>query len=503
MAPHTLSPETFREDLWNGEAVGVALTLALVVINRLLLPPSERHTMRRPVALLALHVAFFLFIRLEPGETRLHRGILVVAVALLLAALGRAFVVLVLDVVIGRRFTRPLPKIVRDVSEGGMYLLVGLAGAHAAGIELGSLLATSAVLTAVIGLSLQDTLGNLIAGLAIQVGHPFDVGDWIQFDPDLAHVGRVVEISWRATKVLTAEDVEIVIPNGVLGRGPISNFSKPRPHMRRDVRVTVPRRAPVARVERLLVEACEGAFGVLAEPLPYARVCAFTPTSVEYALHFWTDRFDVHDRVDGGVRKRLLATLAREQIDAPAADAAETRAKELSRLAALRAIDFLAVLPDEPLARVAAASREVSYVDGERVLRKGETSTELFIVHTGAVRVLATGGAGATSGAGEEVLLARLGAGEFFGEMSLMTGEPRQATVVADGDTELFVLSHAALKPVLDARPELAERISEVLAERQAHLEEHAAASARDGRGGDQAARATQILGRLRSFFSL
>src|SRR5690606_13193402 len=149
------------------------------------------------------------------------------------------------------------------------YAAVALVVLRAAGVELGSLLTTSALLTAVIGLSLQDTLGNLFAGLAIQAQQPFEVGDWIQHDPtDQETMGRVVEINWRATRVLTVDNVEVTIPNGALARASIRNFSRPTAEVRRSVTITVAAHVPPNEVHRLFAEAVAGTPGVLSHPAP-------------------------------------------------------------------------------------------------------------------------------------------------------------------------------------------------------------------------------------------
>ena len=129
--------------------------------------------------------------------------------------------------------------ILRDIAQGVLYLFVVLAALRALGFDPGSILTTGAVVTAVIGLSLQETLGNLVAGLAIQLQRPFDVGDWVSFDEDAKHIGRVIEINWRATKVITLDQVEIVIPNGPLAKAPIRNFTKPAVLSRRRLQVVV------------------------------------------------------------------------------------------------------------------------------------------------------------------------------------------------------------------------------------------------------------------------
>src|SRR5262249_59228050 len=130
-----------------------------------------------------------------------------------------------------------LPRISLDIVHVLIFVAVLLATLSAAGAEPGSLLTGSAVLTAVIGLSLRDTLGNLFAGVAIQAQRPFEVGDWIQFDDKPAHIGEVVEINWRVTKVITLDAVEIVVPNAPLGQANIVNYSRPRRWARRGISV--------------------------------------------------------------------------------------------------------------------------------------------------------------------------------------------------------------------------------------------------------------------------
>ena len=134
---------------------------------------------------------------------------------------------LVLDTILSRRLDRPLPKIIRDILQGLVYFVLALAILRQLGVEPGQLLTTSALLTAVVGLSLQDTAGNLIAGLSVQLQRPFDVGDWIQFDDNPKNIGRVIEINWRATTLLTLDENEIIVPNGLLAKAPLRNYTKP------------------------------------------------------------------------------------------------------------------------------------------------------------------------------------------------------------------------------------------------------------------------------------
>jgi small-conductance mechanosensitive channel len=211
-----------------------------------------------------------------------------------------------------------LPKIFLDIVHVVIFFAALMITLRAAGVDPASLLTGSAVLTAVIGLSLRDTLGNLFAGLAIQAQRPFEVGDWIQFDQQPSHIGQVTEINWRATTVVTLDAVEIVIPNATLGQGWIVNYTRPRKFSRRSVYVNAPYDVPPQRVQRIILDALPGSFGVLTDPPPSVVTNAFDERGVQYWVRFFTVEFDKRDRVDGGARDRIWYALERQGIAIPA-----------------------------------------------------------------------------------------------------------------------------------------------------------------------------------------
>jgi small-conductance mechanosensitive channel/CRP-like cAMP-binding protein len=487
------------------ESVGLGVAILLVLALLLLLPSHARRLARQPVLFLALHGAARGADFLARAES-IHRELAFASLVLLLASIGRASVILVLDVGLGRRLTRPLPRIVRDLTQGVVYIIILFTALRTAGVEPGSILTTSALLTAAIALSLQETLGNLVAGLAIQVQRPFDVDDWIQFDTEAKHVGRVLEINWRATKILTLDDVEVIIPNATLAKAPITNFTKPLHHSRRSLYVQVPADIPPQTVHRTILEVLPGSFGVLEDPPPSVVTNAFTDGNLEYWVRFFTEKFDKRDGVDGAARDRIWYAFARAGIPLASPTryihmhevSLESRAREEAnrvekREKILESVDFFRVLSPEQRHTIATRANIRWYGDGEAVVRQGENTTELYIVKTGEVVVRRE----RTNGADEQDL-ARLGPGQFFGEMALMTGEPRNATVRAKGACALFVIEHASLAEVLEDAPELAEHISRVIAERQSEIEATDAIAPTNVQE-----RSSLLLGRIRRFFAL
>jgi small-conductance mechanosensitive channel len=194
------------------------------------------------------------------------------------------------------------------VSTTVVYLFVALVALRSIDVEPGSILTTSALLTAVAGLAMQDTLGNLVSGLALQMQRPFDVGDWIEVEGS-QHAGRVMEVTWRATTVMTADHVEVSLPNAMLARAAIRNHSRPSATTRRRAVVAVPYGVDPAEVHAALLRAADGIPGVLTSPPPLARTRSLADSQIEYELLYFIDDFGEAARIDGTVLDRVYDSL--------------------------------------------------------------------------------------------------------------------------------------------------------------------------------------------------
>lgn len=487
-----------------------AMMWTAVVLIALLLPLLPRELRRQvfgPVILLALHVVFMLVEGALPDQSAIRPPVEFGALLTILCSIGRSSFLLVVRSTIAQKLFRPLPKIFVDIVQGLIYVTALLIALSASGVPVTSLLTGSALVTAVLGLSMRDTLGNIFAGLSLQVERPFAVGDWIQFDNDSTHVGLVEELNWRATKVLTLDQVEIIVPNAQLAQAAIRNFTKPTPYSRRSIYVAAPYEVPTRRVHRIVLDAISESWGVLKEPPPSVVTLEFNERGVQYWVRFFTVEYGKRDLVDSGVRDRIWYALQRNGIAIPpplrlvqieergqeAAVRAETT-RAAHRRQFLRCVDFLAELPDESLEQLAMAGQMRLYADGERVIRQGEPGDELFVIVQGEVAV-------SISSLNAEVEICRLRPPSFFGELSLMTGERRSATVTVVNSCEVFVVNKAAIAPVLAHTPDLAEHISETLAVRQARLQERRLEAA--GSDVRSTTECRDLLHRIRTFFSL
>ncbi|MGH1344764.1 MAG: cyclic nucleotide-binding domain-containing protein [Nannocystales bacterium] len=489
--------------------LGVLTVGLLILALRFTLLRGDRDKLRTPTGALVVHLALVVMGAIVDPASTTASVLKTLAVLFLLLAGARTGFLLVVDNILTRRLARPIPKIFRDICEGLVYSAAVLLTLRSAGAQLDALLTTSALLTAVIGLSLQDTLGNLFAGLSIQAQNPFEVGDWIQYDSDENDIGKVIEINWRATKVLTLDDVEIVIPNGPLARAPIRNFTKPTKMSRRSLFVVVPFSEPPHRVQDVILEGLQHTPGVLRRPAPSVVTSDFVERGVRYWVRFHTDDFERREVTDSLARDRIWYSLRRANIQmaVPVADlelhqddesyrsAARSEAMARRR-AALRNVDFLRDLSDEQVDELVASCRERPYAPGETILQQGDEGDELFIVQRGEVEVL-------LETDGHSVEVARLGKGAFFGEMSLMTGQPRMATIRTLTETLVLVVSKTPFARVLDGSPELAEQISDVLVSRREQLD--SASSKQSAPRVSQASTASrnELLHRIKDFFSL
>jgi len=405
-----------------------------------------------------------------------------------------------------RRVAHPLPKILRDLLQGFMFLIALVLVLRSAGVEPGSLLATSALLTAVIGLSLQDTLGNLFAGLAIQAQRPFAVGDWVQLDSQTGLIGRVIEINWRATRIFTLDQAEVIVPNGMVAKCPIVNYSRPTATVRREAEIHAALDVSPELVRRVLLASLDHVEEVLRQPPPLVFTRGFTERGVQYIVRYCIDQFHHRELIDSAVRERMWYAMQRANLAIPAprrqlevlerTTAAEAHAQLDQWVTELiKQVPLFQHLPQESADRLAARCRRERYGPGEVIVHKGDDTNAMYVLATGRVRIQIL------NDLGRGPIVAELVRGEFFGEMSLMTGERRAADVVAYEETSLLVIDREAILPLMDQHPDLVEHMSRVLAERRSLIAEvnHPLNSEQRDSLHDE----LEILGRIRRFFAL
>jgi CRP-like cAMP-binding protein/small-conductance mechanosensitive channel len=407
-------------------------------------------------------------------------------------------------------------SILSDVGAGAAYLVALFVGLRRAGFDPTAVLTTSAVVTAVLALSLQATLGNVIGGIALQMDDTIRVGDWIQLEN--GRQGRVRQIRWRHTVLETRDWDTWIVPNATLLGAQILILGKrenePLQH-RMWVHFQVDFRFPPSEVIEVVESALGGAKIPGVAETPRANcVCMDLARDGRdsfalYAVRYWLTDLARDDPTSSLVRERVFSALRRASIPLaiPAAhlwvenDSEKRRRRKRERdlqkrIQALATVEFLQSLDPSELQFVAEKLTEAPFAEGEVITRQGAVAHFLYIVVRGTVEVR-------LDGPNEGCRVATITAPAFFGERGLMTGEPRGATVVALSDVECYRLDKESFQKVLEDRPSLAVLISQAFAEREVELE-----AAREGLdAGAKSARVvhqkTELLTRIQSFFGL
>lgn len=482
--------------------IGIAV-LGLVAYHQL----SKRVTWlpKLPLKLILFYFALRLLSISLPKDLnhQAQRIILVATAVVLYCALASFTFSLIVESWYKFKKRAKVPKITRDLVLLISYAVIFLIVLRTkGGVNLIGLITTSAVLTAVIGLAAQNVLGNLLAGLSIQIEHPFCIGDWIQYHD---HIGKVMNIGWEATRLKTFDDETIIIPNLDISKSVICNYSIPTPRHAMRIEVGIEYGAPPGKVREVLLDICEKEPRILKDPKPAIRVLNFGDFAITYQVRFFYEDYGTSPYLKADIKDRIWYALRRNGIHIPfpirdvhhrhIERRFEEKEQDALRAEAAKNIEkvpILAPLSGNAKAAIAKGMVVEGYGDGEVIVRQGDAGDSLYIVYSGACDVEISSATGSIS------KVATLLPPAFFGEMSLLTGEPRSATVRAHGDTTVFSIGKALFRGVLVNQPEVSEELARVLASRQAdtadivgRLEE------------EQERRASRLLARIKTFFGM
>ena len=337
------------------------------------------------------------------------------------------------------------------------------------GVNLGALFTTSAIFGVILGLALQDTLGNFFAGISLQADRPFQVGDVITVGAERQQ-GVVEEISWRAIKIRTFTNRVVLIANSNAAREPIEVCPRDNLNARLVFFNTLYSDSP-AKTIHVVREAVREAENVSTKVPPVVRIRNLGDNGLDYEVKYWLDDYAKFNDTDALVRQRIWYAFRRAGLNF----AFPTRTLHVERhptatqrdggalVERLSAVDIFAPLSVEETGMLAEAAVRHVFAPGEVVIREGDPGSSMFVVHNGRVRVQVNEN-------GRPRTVATLNEGDFFGEMALFTGEPRTANVVALEETEVLEIGYAAMKQVFDTNPNLVESLSFIMAERRQGL---------------------------------
>jgi small-conductance mechanosensitive channel/CRP-like cAMP-binding protein len=432
------------------------------------------------VATVVVGLATFLFLRFFGNQTGVHyfEGLWRIPWLVLLTLLAytsiRVLNALLFDFAFRVRRGYEAPTLVRNI-----FTLVALAiffvlifNRVYQEVNLGALFTTSAIFGVIIGLALQDTLGNFFSGISLHADRPFQVGDVIVVGPQ-KHTGVVEGITWRAVKIRTFQNHIVLVSNSMAAKEAIEVCPRENVNARLVFFGTLYSDSP-AKTIHVVREAIREADNVSQKITPIVRIQSLGDSSIEWEVKYWLQDYAKYNDTDALVRQLIWYALRRANITF----AFPTRTLHLERktpeplvtgpqkeiIERLSAVDIFAPLSVEETEKLATGAVRHIFAPGELVIRAGDQGSSMFVVHNGRVQVQVTDG-------GKPRAVAVLSEGAFFGEMALFTGEPRTANVVALEETEVLEIGHAAMKHLFDTNPDLAEAISWTIAERRAGLQ--------------------------------
>ena len=501
---------------WTLILLAFGVTFVAFLVNRY--APKKRRRVRRVVIIFGLYVlAFGAAAALRAGGmhtwgARIH----------LVADLLEAFTVVnmvalaIFDIVLPA-LRVDLVTITSDLLVGVAYIVSTLVVLRSADVNPSSIVATSAIVSGVLALSLQATLGNILGGVALQLDGSIHVGDWVQLDS--GKQGKVREIRWRHTVLETRDWDTVIVPNAALLASNITILGKREGAAslhRMWVYFNVDFRFAPARVIAVVNEALQSAplERVASEPKPHAICMDFAKDNRDsfayYAVRYWLTDLAVDDPTSSLIRTRIYSALKRANIplarptstifltpDGEAAEASRLARHHDQRLKMIRSLDLFRTLTEEERAFVADHLHYSPFTAGETMTRQGAVAHWLYILLAGTAEVRTS-----VDGAPPKVV-ATLEGPDFFGEMGLMTGEPRMADVVACTDVDCYRLEKGGFQKIIEERPEIAHEMSNHLARRRVEL-----IAVRDGLDAEakrlrEAQEQVRILEKIQGFFGL
>jgi len=435
-------------------------------------------------------------------------------ICLLIVALGniRIFITFVTNVLLARR---AVPRILGEVGIAVSLVVYALFRMDALGVNLTAITISWTAVLAAVGFAAQQTLGNLLGGISLQLDNTCRIGDWIELDGGVT--GEVVSIRWRYTALATVNNVTIIIPNSALMGARVTILGR-----RGDLRI--PWRRPiefgvgyewtpgqVLAVVGAALERMEVPF-VATDPAAHCLCTGFDGSAIKYVVYYWLTDIKSYLLTDSRVRVHVYAALGRSGMEIPisrsdlflhsARNMQSTKSvqEQESRVSLLHSLQLFAQLTEDERQALAAQLIPTPFAVGDLVTRQGEPSDSLYILARGQVGIFREAEPGLPPG---RQRLAKLPAPAFFGEMGLLTGQARTATIVAESEVLCYRLDKRGFEAIIRARPEIADAMSRTVAERQAANDATLASLSAEARARATGTRASEIVRRIRSFFGL
>ncbi|MFP4300593.1 MAG: cyclic nucleotide-binding domain-containing protein [Alkalispirochaetaceae bacterium] len=371
-----------------------------------------------------------------------------------------------------REYGREAPRILQHIVATVLYVaVIGIVLVTVFERPASGVLVSTGVLVGVVGLALQNVLSDLFSGVSLTLERPFTVGDWIELNDGT--LGEVTDVSWQAVHLRSFNGSTLIVPNAHVSRSVIHNYSKPTKAYAIWITVSVDASYDPATVRQLLLEAALSCAAVRKNPAPVVNLADGSGNPYRYMVYVYFANYGAHFAGKNDLYMNIHTYLHRAGIGTAAekyeltTERAPQRTLELPTVRdELRQADLFSILGDEHIDQLAEEAVSRTYFPGDTIVEEGTRGGSLFIITSGAVQVTKR------SPRETRVEVTRLGSGDVIGEMSLLTGEPRSATVTALVQTSVIEVTKDNLTPILRDVPELTDRFAAVMLDRRLENEQ-------------------------------
>ncbi len=365
-------------------------------------------------------------------------------------------------------------------------------------VNISAIFTTSTIIAVVIGLALQDTLGNLFSGFAIQADQPFQLGDVVTI-PNKG-MGIVESISWRGVKIRTFQNKLLVISNSVLGKEAIEVAPRDNLNARIVNFNTLYTNSP-AKTIQIVRDVVRQVENVSPKIRPVVRIGSLAADGLDWEIKYWVEDYTKFNDTDAAIRQNIWYAFQRENIqfafptrtvymqnEEPKQAFAENPDQVFERL---NNVPIFSPLSQEEVKSLSDTSAIRVFAPKESIVRKGQKGSSMFVIHRGSVNIIIIEN-------GKQQVIGSLHDGDFFGEMGLFTGEERTADVVAESETKVIEIRSFCLKPILENNPELVKSFSEIIESRRAELDKQHTETKKRKKAADSG-----VVKSIRKFFGL
>lgn len=353
----------------------------------------------------------------------------------------------------------PMSRIVRDTIKLiiiGLFVVLFLRGVlH---WNLAAILTPSAILTAIIGLAMQDTIGNFIAGLLIQVEKPFEINDWIEIE---GQQGQVRELNWRYTKVETLDRYYMIVPNSKIATQKVVNYSKPTPTVNEYLSIGVSYDVPPLKVKRAIEAILNSNPNIVKDDQEGVFLQEYADSSIVYKIKYAIRDFSIHRQVRDEVYSAIWYQFKKHVIEIPypirtvIMQNQSAPQHDSGFINILSAIPFFSGASKDGLANLLSFGLIRDFEPARVVVENNAEGDSMFFILAGEFSVMRA-----------DRIVSVLGKGDFFGEMSLLTGEKRNARVAAKMQGTLLEIDRNAFKVLLESEPVIMRQIENVFNQR-------------------------------------